>query len=188
MVFVDYHSLKLSYLDERHLSLNYTQKNSTFATDRTRQQGKPWKKEQPLRSLITAAAPGKGQRQKSLHLYPAVLSALLSGTRGKLKPPRQSRLWRQATGPEEPPLSVSTFPSGQKGHLNQGSGHTALHKAAKGETQLSTVYTETVLLGTEDKKDEKALSFRYFLVPFSPIFPSRPPQLYRFLTVLPLDH
>ena len=80
---------------------------------------------------------------------------------------------------------MSTFPSGQKGHLNQGSGHTALHKAAKGETQLPSVHTETVLLGTED---EKALSFRSLPVPFSPIFPSRPPQLYRFLTVLPLGH
>ena len=58
-VFVEYHSLQLSYLEERHLSLNYTQKNSTFATNGTRQQGKPGEKEQPLRSLITVAAPSR---------------------------------------------------------------------------------------------------------------------------------
>lgn len=62
---------------------------------------------------------------------------------------------------------MSTFPSGQKGHLNQGSGHTVLHKAAKEEMQLSTVYTETVLLDTEEQEGRGG-SLNLQLTPFDP--------------------
>lgn len=122
-------------------------------------------------------------------------SSLLSsqGHQGKLKPPWQSRLWRQARGPEEPPLSVSTFPSGQKGHLNQGSGHPAPHRAARRDATVHSLYWDSTARRGGTRRTRRLSefathSFWSFLVPFNPIFPSRPPQLYRFLTVLPLDH